>query len=204
MKTKLAFKRKRQPKPTRGKKEAAAGFEQRGEWRKHVALVQLKAISLLHEAFPPTWPPRDQAPVAWELAQRIEHCLYVKHGQMGREPFDPAKARRLRDYNRGLVFVLGLLKSDPHLMRGLLDGDTPPQRLAGITPADVAASRAPLLQTRRADVQAQQRARKGMFRCRDPRCRSWETDYCQLQSRSADEGMTTFVTCLACGSRFKF
>jgi len=39
------------------------------------------------------------------------------------------------------------------------------------------------------------------FTCR--KCKSKECSYYQLQTRSADEPMTTFVTCLKCGSRWK-
>jgi transcription elongation factor S-II len=42
----------------------------------------------------------------------------------------------------------------------------------------------------------------GMFQCR--KCKSWRTVYYQLQTRSADEPMTTFVTCGDCASRWKF
>jgi transcription elongation factor S-II len=36
------------------------------------------------------------------------------------------------------------------------------------------------------------------------RCHKRECTYFQLQTRSADEPMTTFVTCLNCGKRWKF
>lgn len=39
------------------------------------------------------------------------------------------------------------------------------------------------------------------FQCR--KCKSRECTYYQMQTRSADEPMTTFVTCIACGSRWK-
>ena len=35
------------------------------------------------------------------------------------------------------------------------------------------------------------------------KCKSKECSYYQLQTRSADEPMTTFVTCIACGTRWK-
>lgn len=35
------------------------------------------------------------------------------------------------------------------------------------------------------------------------KCKSKECTYYQLQTRSADEPMTTFVTCLSCGQRWK-
>ena len=40
-----------------------------------------------------------------------------------------------------------------------------------------------------------------MFKC--GRCKKKECTYYQLQTRSADEPMTTFVTCLNCGKRWK-
>ena len=39
------------------------------------------------------------------------------------------------------------------------------------------------------------------FTCR--KCRSKRCSYYQLQTRSADEPMTTFVTCIDCGNRWK-
>lgn len=39
------------------------------------------------------------------------------------------------------------------------------------------------------------------FTCR--KCKSKECSYYQLQTRSADEPMTTFVTCIKCGNRWK-
>jgi transcription elongation factor S-II len=40
-----------------------------------------------------------------------------------------------------------------------------------------------------------------MFTCY--KCKAKRTTYYQLQTRSADEPMTTFVTCLECGNRWK-
>jgi len=39
------------------------------------------------------------------------------------------------------------------------------------------------------------------FKC--GRCKSRKCTYYELQTRSADEGMTTFITCLNCGNRWK-
>ena len=36
------------------------------------------------------------------------------------------------------------------------------------------------------------------------KCKSNECTHYQMQTRSADEPMTTFVTCLSCGNRWKF
>jgi DNA-directed RNA polymerase subunit M/transcription elongation factor TFIIS len=42
---------------------------------------------------------------------------------------------------------------------------------------------------------------EGQFKC--GKCKSKKTDYYQLQTRSADEPMTTYVTCKECGNRWK-
>ncbi|ANQ10170.1 Transcription elongation factor S-II [Plasmodium coatneyi] len=44
--------------------------------------------------------------------------------------------------------------------------------------------------------------RKGEFQCF--KCKGYDTVYHQLQTRSSDEPMTTFVTCLKCNNRWKF
>jgi DNA-directed RNA polymerase subunit M/transcription elongation factor TFIIS len=41
----------------------------------------------------------------------------------------------------------------------------------------------------------------GIFKC--GRCKSNKTTYYEMQTRSADEPMTAFITCLACGKRWK-
>ena len=41
----------------------------------------------------------------------------------------------------------------------------------------------------------------GLFTC--GKCKSKKTTYYQMQTRSADEPMTTFVTCVNCGKRWK-
>lgn len=42
----------------------------------------------------------------------------------------------------------------------------------------------------------------GVFKC--SKCKSKNTSYFQLQTRSADEGLTTFVTCNNCNKRWRF
>lgn len=52
------------------------------------------------------------------------------------------------------------------------------------------------------DVVVQKEVPDGVFKCR--RCKSYKTTYYQLQTRSADESLTTFVNCTNCGNRWKF
>jgi DNA-directed RNA polymerase subunit M/transcription elongation factor TFIIS len=50
-------------------------------------------------------------------------------------------------------------------------------------------------------AKSQEKVADGLFKC--GRCKSQKTTYYQLQTRSADEPMTTFVTCVNCGNRWK-
>ena len=51
------------------------------------------------------------------------------------------------------------------------------------------------------DVQDESEITDGIFQCR--KCGSKKTTYYSLQTRSADEPMTNFITCVMCKNRWK-
>ena len=53
-----------------------------------------------------------------------------------------------------------------------------------------------------AQLTAVQGTKSALFKC--GKCGKKNTTYNQLQTRSADEPMTTFVMCNECGNRWKF
>ena len=57
---------------------------------------------------------------------------------------------------------------------------------------------------RRMELLSESQNQKGgsTFKC--SKCKDSNTTYFQLQTRSADEPMTTFITCLTCSNRWKF
>jgi DNA-directed RNA polymerase subunit M/transcription elongation factor TFIIS len=63
-----------------------------------------------------------------------------------------------------------------------------------------------LMRIRKRDLEKEE-ARKnekdyeGLFKC--GKCKSKKTTYYQMQTRSADEPMTTYVTCMNCGCKWK-
>jgi transcription elongation factor S-II len=61
--------------------------------------------------------------------------------------------------------------------------------------------RAAARQLRKMRIRDIDNAPDGAFTCR--RCHSKKTTYVQLQTRSADEPMTTFVSCLSCDNQWK-
>lgn len=53
----------------------------------------------------------------------------------------------------------------------------------------------------REQAKAKEADYEGLFKCR--KCKSKKTTYYQMQTRSADEPMTTYVTCQGCGLKWK-
>jgi DNA-directed RNA polymerase subunit M/transcription elongation factor TFIIS len=53
----------------------------------------------------------------------------------------------------------------------------------------------------REQAKAREADYEGLFVCR--KCKSKKTTYYQMQTRSADEPMTTYVTCTGCGLKWK-
>uniref|UniRef100_A0A8C6SGQ3 Transcription elongation factor n=1 Tax=Neogobius melanostomus TaxID=47308 RepID=A0A8C6SGQ3_9GOBI len=100
-------------------------------------------------------------------------------------------------------------QKNPELRRNVLSGNIGPERIASMTAEDMAS--AELKQIRetltKESIREHQLSRVGgtetdMFVC--SKCKSKNCTYNQVQTRSADEPMTTFVVCNNCGYRWKF
>ncbi|KAJ2591313.1 transcription elongation factor TFIIS [Coemansia sp. RSA 1722] len=100
-------------------------------------------------------------------------------------------------------------KKNPELLSGVVSGQISVERLCSMTSEEMASkelkatinkmkeenilnSKAPVAEVAETD----------QFRC--GRCKGRRCTYFQMQTRSADEPMTTFVTCLDCTHRWKF
>jgi transcription elongation factor S-II len=149
---------------------------------------------------PPFLPGRD-AP--GRVAAAIEEELLRGPGAGSSQ--SPAYAAR----GRSLAFNLRA-PDNPALRRRALLGSLPPERLASMSPEEMASD------ARRRENEAmrekgkweavrgnlQQAATTDQFQC--GKCKQRKTTFFQLQTRSADEPMTTFVTCVVCNNRWKF
>ncbi|XP_073130475.1 transcription elongation factor TFIIS [Henckelia pumila] len=98
---------------------------------------------------------------------------------------------------------------NPDFRRKVLLGDIEPEAMTELTPEDMA-SDARQIQNEKikekalfnSELGGPPKASTNEFTC--SRCKKKETTYYQLQTRSADEPMTTFVTCVNCNKRWKF
>lgn len=109
---------------------------------------------------------------------------------------------------RSIVFNIRDTKN-PDLRRRLLLGQVKPENLVTMTPEEMASDqrKQEITQIREKNLFDCERAgapkaSTDQFRC--GRCGQRKTTYYQLQTRSADEPMTTFVTCVNCNNHWKF
>ncbi|KAF9363827.1 RNA polymerase II elongation factor [Mortierella sp. NVP85] len=136
-----------------------------------------------------------------QKSTKIEELVFKKLSPEG----TPSKAYRERIRS----FFMNLRKNNPELREAVVSGEVPVEDFCEYTPADMATAeskardRAIQLENMfRAKGAEEQQAETDMFKC--GKCKGRKTRYYQMQTRSADEPMTTFVTCINCGNRWKF
>jgi transcription elongation factor S-II len=132
-----------------------------------------------------------------ELSQDIEEAIY--------DQFNSVSA----DYRAKVRSKYLNLKQNPSLPSQLTSRLLTPTRFVSMSAAEMASTElreADALAAAKAlrDTQAacDTEAETDQFKC--GRCGKRKCKYYQLQTRSADEPMTTFVTCVNCGNRWKF
>ncbi|XP_039010640.1 transcription elongation factor TFIIS-like [Hibiscus syriacus] len=134
-----------------------------------------------------------------EVAVAVESVMFEKMGKSnGTQKFK----------YRSIMFNLKDPKN-PDLRRKVLLGEVIPERLISMTPEEMASD-----ERQRENNEIKQKAlfdcERGLapkattdqFKC--GRCGQRKTTYYQMQTRSADEPMTTYVTCVNCNNHWKF
>ncbi|XP_054465627.1 transcription elongation factor A protein 2 isoform X2 [Anoplopoma fimbria] len=137
------------------------------------------------------------------------HCEHLA-AQIEEEIFQEFKTTDIK-YKTRLRSRISNLKDqkNPDLRRKVLCGHISAQRIASMTAEEMAS--AEMKQMREAltkeSIREHQLSKVGgtetdMFICN--KCHGKSCSYTQVQIRSADEPMTTFVLCNSCGNRWKF
>lgn len=100
-------------------------------------------------------------------------------------------------------------KSNPDLRCNVADGSIAADRFCCMSAAEMASDERKAEDKRlheenlkNAQTAKDNSAETDQFKC--GKCHQRRTKYYQMQTRSADEPMTTFVTCINCGNRWKF
>lgn len=115
----------------------------------------------------------------------------------------------LNTYRHKFLNIRANLERSPTLKRHLLERKLKPRDVLELRPQELhpgglwdMAMTAKIHREMRKEALAQEVLnQEGFFTCM--RCKSKKTTYYQLQTRSADEPMTTYVSCLSCGKNWK-
>jgi len=134
------------------------------------------------------------------VAKAIEAAAYANAGKSNNE-----------DYRKKIRSLFQNLKNkgNPRLRERVLSGEYTPQKFAAMTHDEMKSD-----ERREADKKLQEenmndamvakveKSISAEFQC--GKCKQRKVAYSQAQTRSADEPMTTFCECMACGNRWKF
>ena len=116
---------------------------------------------------------------------------------------NPFFVRIYLDHLRSIYFNL---QQNPHIIESIYNGEIKPQLVAFMTHQELCPEkweeyiRLKIIRDKNKFEQNIE-ANTDSFTCR--KCRSNKCSYYQLQTRSADEPMTSFITCITCGNRWK-
>lgn len=134
-----------------------------------------------------------------ELAEELEECIYQEFHNT-----DSRYKNRIRSR------VANLKDSkNPQLRTNFLVGAIPASKLAVMTAEEMASDEMKQLRSKfvkesidDAQLATVQGTKTDLLKC--GKCKKRNCTYNQVQTRSADEPMTTFVMCNECGNRWKF
>ena len=104
---------------------------------------------------------------------------------------------------RGLLANISYTTNAQEMISKIKNGRIDPYSLVKLTREELNPTLWNIIQSKNLEriVVKQLATDDGMFKC--GKCKSMKTVYYQLQTRSADEPMTTFVTCTNCEARWK-
>ena len=158
-----------------------------------------------------------RATVLLPILQDEDHCLNLEKGVFNWALKEASFRKVVKKwdnryfvelYQTHLRSVYINLKNNPTLVAsiGLEEGQIKPHEVAFMSHQDLMPERWSALIEKKEKEDANRyecniQAATDTFTCR--KCRSKKCTYSQAQVRSSDEGMTTYVSCLDCGTRWK-
>ncbi|CAD7086397.1 unnamed protein product [Hermetia illucens] len=161
--------------------------------------VRLKCREMLANALKVDGEPPEGCPTPEELSEELEDAIYAEF-----------RNTDVKYKNRVRSRVANLKDSkNPTLRSNYLCGAITAQQLAKMTPEEMASDEMKKLREKfvkeainDAQLATVQGTKTDLLKC--GKCKKRNCTYNQIQTRSADEPMTTFVLCNECGHRWKF
>lgn len=143
-----------------------------------------------------------------ELGRNMEKSLY---NDTGRSISDPGHPNFTAFYRSKYVGLMNSIKRCPDIIERINRGELKASRIAEYPPDVIEPNgryAAAKLKLQEREIMLERNKAKldseysGILKC--GRCKSMKTMYFQMQTRSADEPMTTYVTCMECEHKWKF
>uniref|UniRef100_A0A6G1SD73 TFIIS n=1 Tax=Aceria tosichella TaxID=561515 RepID=A0A6G1SD73_9ACAR len=185
-------------------KKMAEFYKQQEEAPTTTSTVRTKFRKMITDALKLPLPKdlQNQEPFLDEesLAARIEECIF--------QEFKNESDKRYMNRVRSRIINLKDAKN-PYLRLNVLRGDISAERIAKMTPEEMASDdlkkqREEITQQAIRDHQMALTGGTTSSEIKCPACKKYDCSYNQMQTRSADEPMTTFCHCNNCGKRWKF
>lgn len=158
--------------------------------------VRLKCREMLTNAIGET---PEGCPSAEELAEELEEAIYAEFNNT-----DMRYKNRIRSRMANLKDA-----KNPALRTNFINGALTANKLAKMTPEEMASDEMKKIREKfvkeainDAQLATVQGTKTDLLKC--GKCKKRNCTYNQIQTRSADEPMTTFVMCNECGNRWKF
>ena len=143
-----------------------------------------------------------------ELGRNMEKSLY---NSVGQSISNTSTSLFVSVYKSRFLGLMASIKRNPEIIDRIKSGELKASRLADYAP-DVLEPNGRFAQAkmkkRERELEIERNkaiadeSYSGLLKC--GKCKSMKTTYYQMQTRSADEPMTTYVTCLNCQHKWKF
>lgn len=161
--------------------------------------VRLKCRELLIAAIKVDGETPEGCSTAEELAEELEESIFTEFKNT-----DTRYKNRIRSRVANLKDV-----KNPTLRTNFISGAITAQKLAKMTPEEMASEEMKKIREKfvkeainDAQLATAEGTKTDLLKC--GKCKKRNCTYNQMQTRSADEPMTTFVLCNECGNRWKF
>ncbi|KAL1921820.1 uncharacterized protein VTP21DRAFT_10462 [Calcarisporiella thermophila] len=156
-----------------------------------------KSIEMLYNAM--AWDSNGDSDLIYLRAKTIEKFTFGEFKSV-----DAKYKAKIRS-----LFLNLKAKNNPGLREGVVSGEISVERFCSMSVQEMASEEQKQKDRKihldnlfKARGAGPTQAETDMFKC--GRCKQRKCTYYQMQTRSADEPMTTFVTCVNCGNRWKF
>jgi len=153
-------------------------------------------------------------PESCKLCQNFEKCIFnwaVRETRLASDQpswENPTFKERYKRKFLSIQYNL-LIPLNTALKNNILSGKIKPQDVMHLKPDELyitgpvayTKEKLRLQSLKKESLNTENEHYEGIFKC--GKCKSNKTSYYQMQTRSADEPMTTFITCMNCDNRWK-